>query len=85
MAVRIVGKTGSDVSFACFPVAKKGGLCCGPGCFMVWKRMFCGVEKAVLRCGKGSFGLRKRLFGTAERAFPGGDRAETGGRLRVRR
>ena len=44
-AVRIVGKTGSDVSFSCFPLAGKAVLCCGKGfsgqtkagwCVAVW-------------------------------------------------
>lgn len=34
--------------------------------FWLRKRLFYGVEKAVLRCEKGSFGLRKRLFGADE-------------------
>ncbi len=34
--------------------------------FWLWKRLFYGVEKAVLWCEKGSFGLRKRLFGADE-------------------
>ena len=33
---------------------------------MVWKRLFYGVKKAVLRREKVSFGLRKRLFGADE-------------------
>ncbi len=43
VAERIVGKTGSDVSFSCFPLAKKAVLCCGKDSFLV-------VEKAVLWC-----------------------------------
>lgn len=46
MAVRIVGKTGSAVSFSCFPLAGKAVLCYGKGCFMVWKRLFRVAEKA---------------------------------------
>lgn len=65
-AVRIVGKTGSDVSFSCFPLAGKAVLCCGKDCFWLRIRLFYGVEKDVLRREKGSFGLRKRLFGADE-------------------
>lgn len=65
-AVRIVGETGSDVSFSCFPLAGKAVLCYGKDSFWLRKRLFYGVEKAVLRCEKGSFGLRKRLFGADE-------------------
>lgn len=66
VAVRIVGKTGSDVSFSCFPLAGKAVLYCRKCGFVLRKRLFYGVEKAVLRCEKGSFGLRKRLFGADE-------------------
>lgn len=66
VAVRIVGKTGSDVSFSCFPLAGKAVLCYGKDSFWLRIRLFYGVEKAVLRCEKGSFGLRKRLFGADE-------------------
>lgn len=66
VAVRIVGKTGSDVSFSCFPLAENAVLYCRKGGFVLRKRLFYGVEKAVLRCEKGSFGLRKRLFGADE-------------------
>lgn len=66
VAVRIVGKTGSDVSFSCFPLAGKAVLCYGKNSFWLRIRLFYGVEKAVLRYEKGSFGLRKRLFGADE-------------------
>lgn len=66
VAVRIVGKTGSDVSFSCFPLAGKAVLCYGKDSFWLRKRLFYGVEKAVLWCEKGYFGLRKRLFGADE-------------------
>ena len=66
VAVRIVGKTGSDVSFPCFTLVEKAVLYCRKCGFLLRKRLFYGVEKAVLRCEKGSFGLRKRLFGADE-------------------
>lgn len=66
VAVRIVGKTGSDVSFSCFPLVEKAVLCCGKDSFWLRIRLFYGVEKDVLRREKGSFGLRKRLFGADE-------------------
>ena len=66
VAVRIVGKTGSDVSFSCFPLAGKAVLCYGKDSFWLRIRLFYGVEKDVLRREKGSFGLRKRLFGADE-------------------
>ena len=69
-AVRIVGVTGSAVSFSCFPLAGKAVLCYGKDSFWLRIRLFYGVEKDVLRREKGSFGLRKRLFRVAERAFP---------------
>ena len=66
VAVRIVGKTGSDVSFSCFPLAGKAVLCYGKDSFWLRIRLFYGVEKDVLRREKGSFGLRERLFGADE-------------------
>lgn len=66
VAVRIVGKTGSAVSFSCFPLAKKAVLCYGKDSFWLRIRLFYGAEKDVLRREKGSFGLRKRLFGADE-------------------
>ena len=66
VAVRIVWKTGSDVSFSCFPLAGKAVLCYGKDSFWLRIRLFYGVEKDVLRREKGSFGLRKRLFGADE-------------------
>ena len=71
VAVRIVGKTGSDVSFSCFPLVGKAVLCYGKDSFWLRKRLFYGVEKAVLRREKGSFGLRKRLFCGAKKALSG--------------
>ena len=59
VAVRIVGKTGSDVSFSCFPLAENAVLYCRKGGFMVWKRLFCVVKKALSGCGKGFSGQTK--------------------------
>lgn len=59
VAVRIVGKTGSAVSFSCFPLAGKAVLCYGKDSFMVWKRLFYGAEKALSGCGKGFSGQTK--------------------------
>ena len=69
VAVRIVGKTGSDVSFSCFPLA-------GKAVFVLRKRLFLVAEKAVLWCGKGCFAVRKRLFRVAEKAFRGRRRVD---------
>ena len=46
VAVRIVGKTGSYVSFSCFPLAGKAVLCYGKDSFWLRIRLFYGVEKA---------------------------------------
>ena len=59
VAVRIVGKTGSDVSFSCFPLAGKAVLCYGKDSFWLRIRLFYGVEKAVLRREKGFSGQTK--------------------------
>lgn len=59
VAVRIVGKTGSAVSFSCFPLAKKAVLCYGKDSFWLRKRLFCGAEKALSGCGKGFSGQTK--------------------------
>lgn len=46
VAVRIVGKTGSAVSFSCFPLAGKAVLCYGKDSFWLRIRLFYGAEKA---------------------------------------
>lgn len=76
VAVRIVGKTGSDVSFSCFPLAGKAVLCYGKDSFWLRIRLFYGVEKAVLWCEKGCFAARKSLFRVAEKAFRGRRRVD---------
>ena len=68
-AVRIVGKTGSVVSFFLLSVGGK----CG---FVLRKRLFLVADKAVLWCGKGCFAARKRLFRVAEKAFRGRRRVD---------
>lgn len=59
MAVRIVGKTGSAVSFSCFPLAGKAVLCYGKDSFWLRIRLFYDAEKAFSGCGKGFSGQTK--------------------------
>lgn len=57
VAVRIVGETGSAVSFSCFPLVEKAVLYCRKGGFVLRKRLFYGVEETVSGYGRGCFAL----------------------------